>query len=507
MRRFVFGLGGLQVLLTTALIAGVAAMAGEKPADAVILGASLSLSSTAIVLELLSKQERLTTSVGRTSFSVLLAQDLAVIPILMFVSILAAGPGGSVLTSLASALVQAAIAVAVIVVFGRVLMRPMFRLVATTRSRDLFIAAVLFVIVAAGVIANQAGLSMALGAFVAGLLLAETEYRKAIEATVEPFKSLLLGIFFFTVGMEIDFRELLREPLWLIGGVLSLIAVKSLILIGLGKLFRLSWPVAVETGLLLGPGGEFAFVGIGMAAGAALIDARLASFALAVTAVTMALTPLLSFTARRFASRLRASGAVAAELTARPAGGGKHAIVVGYGRVGKVVGALLKEHGIAYIATDSDALTVTRDRRNGHDVYYGDAADPRFLEACGLSTAAGVIITIHAQSAIDSVVEHVRALRPDILIVSRARDADHARHLYALGATDAVPETIEASLQLSEAALLGLGLAAGPVIASIHEKRDEIRRALQQAAQQAGLEKIHSVQRKTLSAAKTRSQS
>ncbi|MGD0025019.1 MAG: cation:proton antiporter [Xanthobacteraceae bacterium] len=503
MRRLVFGLGGLQVLLTTALIAGVAAMAGEKHADAIILGASLSLSSTAIVLELLSKQERLTTSVGRTSFSVLLAQDLAVIPILMFVSILAAGPGGSVLTSLATALLQAAIAVAVIVVFGRVLMRPLFRLVATTRSRDLFIAAVLFVIVAAGVIANQAGLFMALGAFVAGLLLAETEYRKAIEATVEPFKSLLLGIFFFTVGMEIDFRELLREPLWLVAGVCSLIAAKSLLLIGLGRLFRLAWPVAVETGLLLGPGGEFAFVGIGVAAGAGLIDARLASFALAVTSVTMALTPLLSFIARRLASRLRPSGVVAAELTARPAGGGKHAIVVGYGRVGKVVCALLKEHGVPYIATDSDALTVTRDRRDGHDVYYGDAADPRFLEACGLSTAAGVIITIHTQSAIDSVVEHVRATRPDILIVSRARDADHARHLYSLGATDAVPETIEASLQLSEAALVGLGLATGPVIASIHEKRDEIRRALQQAAHAAGRDTIHSVKRKTLRATKT----
>ena len=178
-----------------------------------ILGASLSLSSTAIVLELLSKQERLTTSVGRTSFSVLLAQDLAVIPLLMFVSILAAGPGKSVLASLGTALLQAAIALAVIVLFGRVLMRPLFRLVATTRSRDLFIATVLFVIVGAGVIANQAGLSMALGAFVAGLLLAETEYRKAIEAAVEPVKSLLLGIFFFTVGMEIDYRELLREPL------------------------------------------------------------------------------------------------------------------------------------------------------------------------------------------------------------------------------------------------------------------------------------------------------
>ena len=224
----------------------------------------------------------------------------------MFVSILAARPGGSVLESLGTALLQAAVALTVIVVFGRVLLRPLFRLVATTRSSDLFIAAVLFVIVAAGVIADQAGLSMALGAFVAGLLLAETEYRKAIEATVEPFKGLLLGIFFFTVGMDIDFRELLREPLLLVGAVVGLIAVKSLLLIGLGRLFRLSWPVAVETGLLLGPGGEFAFVGIGMAAAAGLIDAHLASFTLAVTSVTMALTPLLSFAGRRLAARLRA---------------------------------------------------------------------------------------------------------------------------------------------------------------------------------------------------------
>jgi monovalent cation:H+ antiporter-2, CPA2 family len=497
MRRLVIGLGGSQVLLTGALIAGAAAISGKNPAEAVVLGASLSLSSTAIVLELLSNQERLTTSVGRASFSVLLAQDLAVIPILLFVSILAARSGGSVLASLASALLQAAVALIIIVTFGRVLLRPLFRLVATARSNELFIAAVLFVIVAAGVIADQAGLSMALGAFVAGLLLAETEYRKAIEATVAPFKGLLLGIFFFTVGMNIDFRELLREPLWLAGGVVSLIAVKSLLLIGLGKLFRLSWPVAVETGLLLGPGGEFAFVGIGMAAAAGVIETPLASFTLAVTSITMALTPFLSYGARRFALWLRSGAPIAAELTARPAGSGKHAIVVGYGRVGKVVCALLKEHGISFIAADSDALTVTRDRRDGHDVYYGDASDPKFLETCGLATAAGVIITIHTRKLIDEVVEHVRAMRPDILIVSRARDADHARHLYALGATDAVPETIEASLQLSEAALVGLGVATGPAIASIHEKRDQIRHALQLAAKEAGLEKTHSVKAKT----------
>jgi monovalent cation:H+ antiporter-2, CPA2 family len=502
MRRLVLGLGGLQVVITTALLAGVAVHAGQTLSDAIILGASLSLSSTAIVLDLLSSQERLTTNVGRTSLSILLAQDLAVIPILMFISILAAGSGGSVLASLGTALLQAAIAVTVIVVFGRVLLRPLFRLVATVRSSEVFVAAVLFVIVAAGVIANQAGLSMALGAFVAGLLLAETEYRKAIEATVEPFKGLLLGMFFFTVGMDIDVREIIREPLLLLGGVAGLIALKTLVLIGLAKMFRLSWPVAVETGLLLGPGGEFAFVSIGLATDLHLIEPQLASFTLAVTSVTMALIPALSFAGRRFGAWLRSSRAVDSELIARPSGGQGHAIVVGYGRVGKVVCALLKQHGIRYIAADSDAHAVTHDRRDGHDVYYGDAADPQFLEICGLSKAAGVIITIHTHDLIDVVVEHVRALRPDVIIVARARDAAHARHLYQLGATDAVPETIEASLQLSEAALVGLGIPAGPVIASIHEKRDEIRHELQEAAAEAGRQSSHAVKAKTLRSAR-----
>ena len=497
MRRLVIGLGGAQVFLTTALIAGAAAAAGRNPPEAILLGASLSLSSTAIVLELLSSQERLTTGVGRASFSVLLAQDLAVIPMLLFVSILASQSGRSVFASLASAVMQAVLALAVIVAFGRLLLRPLFRLVATARSTELFIAAVLFVVIAAGVIAEQAGMSMALGAFVAGLLLAETEYRKAIEMTVAPFKGLLLGIFFFTVGMNIDFRELVREPFLLLGSVVGLIALKALLLTALGRAFRLSWPVAIETGLLLGPGGEFAFVVIGMAAAARLVDPRLASFALAVTSMTMALTPLLSVGARRLAVRLSSGKAVDPELTARPIGGQQHAIVVGYGRVGKVVCALLKEHGIPYIAADSDAPTVTRDRRDHHDVYYGDAADPRFLDACGLAKAAGVVITIHTASAIDDVVKHVRARRPDILVVSRARDEEHAKHLYSLGATDAVPETIEASLQLSEAALVGLGVATGLAIASIHERRDQIRYALQRAAQEAGREEIHSVKAKT----------
>src|SRR5262249_24474131 len=186
-------------------------------------------SSTAIVLELLSKQERLKTNVGRASFAVLLAQDVGVIPILIFIALSAAGPQVSVLGSVGKAVVQAVFALAVIILFGRYLLRPLFRMVASTRSRDLFIAAVLFVIIAAGVITNQAGMSMALGAFVAGLLLAETEYRRAIEATIDPFKGLLLGIFFFTVGMDIDIRELLHEPLALAGGVIGLIPLQTLL--------------------------------------------------------------------------------------------------------------------------------------------------------------------------------------------------------------------------------------------------------------------------------------
>jgi CPA2 family monovalent cation:H+ antiporter-2 len=498
MRRLVFGLGTLQVLITTALIAaGVAALAGQTPAVALIVGTSLSLSSTAFVLELLSHQGRLTTSAGRASFSVLLAQDLAVVPILFFVSILGASANGSVIASLATALLHAAIALAVIIVLGRLLLRPLFRQVASLHSSELLIAAVLFVIVGAGVVAYQAGVSMALGAFVAGLLLAETEYGKAIEAIVEPFKGLLLGIFFFTVGMNIDVRELLREPLWLLASVVALIAVKAIVLTGLARLFRLSWPAAVETGLLLGPGGEFVFVCIGVALALGLMEAPVARFTFAVTSLTMALTPLLSTLARHLASVLPSHRPVDPELMVRPPGGERHAIVVGYGRVGKVVCALLKQHGVPYIAVDHDAPGVAHDRRQGHMVYYGDAADPGFLRSCGLMDATGVVITIQSQAAIDAVVGHVRAMRPDVLIVSRARDADHARHLYAIGATDAVPETIEASLQLSEAALVGLGIAVGPAIASIHEKRDELRHALQQAAQAAGREKTRAVKPKT----------
>ena len=227
MRRLVFGLGSLQIVFSAAAIGAAVILAGGKPPVPLIVGACLALSSTAIVVEVLSRQGRLNTTAGRASFAILLAQDLAVAPLLLFISIFGAGESGSVAGALMLALANAIIALGVIVVVGRVVMRPLFRLVASVGMSDLFVATTLFVIVAAGVAAAVAGFSMALGAFVAGLLLAETEFRKAIETAIDPFKGLLLGLFFFTVGMNIDFRELARDPTRLIGAAVGLIATSG----------------------------------------------------------------------------------------------------------------------------------------------------------------------------------------------------------------------------------------------------------------------------------------
>ncbi len=269
-----------------------------------------------------------------------------------------------------------------------------------------------------------------------------------------------------------------------------------MILIGLARLYDKPWPVAIETGLLLGPGGEFAFVGIGMATALQLIPSNVSSFALAVTSLSMALIPLLSVVARKI--RKNSAKPIDPDLKIAPANVKGHAIVVGHGRVGQTVCTMLDRHRFPYLAVDSDPNAVVEYRKGRRDVYYGDATSPAFLNTCGLADATAVVVTIHTQSAIDEIVKLVRAIRPDIVIVSRARDAAHARRLYAIGVTDAVPETIEASLQLSEAMLVGLGLPAGLVIASIHQMRDEFRYELQEAAGRAGQKATHSIRQKTV---------
>ena len=485
MRRLVFGLGGLQVLLSAAALSFIIAMTGQAAPAAIILGSSLALSSTAIVLEVLSEQGALASGTGRLSFSILLAQDLAVIPILMFVSLMGVHGEGSLIASIGRALLHAGAAIAIIVVVGRLVLRPLFRIVGALQSTELLIAAALFVIIGTGVLAAVAGLSMALGAVVAGLLLAETEYRKAVEAIMEPFKGLLLGVFFFTVGMGLDARDVARDPLAILAVVIGLVSLKSVIIILLTRIFRLPWHTAIETGLLLGPGGEFAFVAIGLASTMGVIARDLASFIQVVTTLTMVLIPALSILARKLNQQFGVPKKLQESLKVAPRAQQGHAIVIGHGRIGRVVTSFLREHKTPYLATDMDPDAVAEDREKGIEVYYGNARQGTFLKACGIMEASSVILTVGAEKTADAIVLRVRELRPDIPIVARARDTAHASHLFAIGVTDAVPETVEASLQISEAALVGMGIPMGLVIASVHEKRDQFREELREAAKKA----------------------
>lgn len=505
MRRQVFALGGLQIALCGALIGLVAwAYLGRSAESATIIGFSLALSSTAIVVEVLSRQNRFRTATGRSTFAVLLAQDLAVVPLLMLVTILGPGQQGSIFTGLALAFVQAALAIGIIVAVGVVVLRPLFRLVASSDNNELFVAATLFVAVGSGLATAAAGLSMALGAFVAGLLLSETEFRRAIEATIDPFKGLLLGVFFFTVGMSLDLAQLLTDPVPIIAATLGLIAIKSIVAGLLLRAFGQPTQVAVQGALLLGPGGEFAFIVVGMAVAYGTITGEAGSFVQAVASLSMALIPLMDWAGRKYAKQLMPQPAADPSLSDLPEQDAKvRAIVIGYGRVGRLVSEMLNRHNVKHVVIERSPEIVSRARKDGEPVYFGDAKNVGFLDRCGFREAAAVIITIHVNSEIDDIVHVLRSEREKLVIVSRARDAEHARHLYDLRVTDVVPETIEASLQLTEAALVGLGVPTGPVIASIHERRDEFREELQRAAQRAGRSATHGVRAKSKSLTNT----
>lgn len=498
MRRQVFALGGLQIAISGALIGIGAALLGFDAAAATIIGFSLALSSTAIVVEVLSRQNRFRTATGRASFAVLLAQDLAVVPLLLLTTILGPGQQQSIVAGLLLAFAQAGLAIAVIVVAGTVVLRPLFRLVASSDNTELFVAATLFVAVGSGLLTAAAGLSMALGAFVAGLLLAETEFRRAIEATIDPFKGLLLGVFFFTVGMSLDITALLTNPLPVIGATLALIITKVLVAGGLLRAFGAPNHVALQGAMLLGPGGEFAFIVIGLAITYNMLSGEAGAFVQAVTSLSMALIPLLDYAARRGTAKWLPQQLANPALSELPEDANVRAIVIGYGRVGSLVSEMLDRHKVKHLVIERAPDIVSRARADGKPVYYGDAKNVGFLNRCGFQDASAVIITIHVNAEIDDIVRVVRAEREKVVIVSRARDADHARHLYDLGVTDVVPETIEASLQLTEAALVGLGVPTGLVIASVHERRDEFREELQVAAKRAGRDTTRGLRAKTV---------
>ncbi|HJQ56959.1 MAG TPA: cation:proton antiporter [Vineibacter sp.] len=476
MRRMVFGLGALQVAVSTVAIGLVAYALGQSPASATVLGAALAMSSTAIVLPVLANRKRLNSAAGRASFAVLLFQDIAVAPMLFMVAVFGTTEGGGVGSGLLFAFLPAAAALLVLVVLGRLILRPLFQHVAAARSTELFMAACLFVVIGTGLMTAATGMSMALGAFIAGVLLAETEFRREIEVTIEPFKGLLLGLFFVSVGVGLDVGRLAEAALVVVGLAAAVIFGKAAILVGLGRVVGLVPSVGREVALLLGPCGEFGFVLLTAAVGLKVVPADVGSTVLLAVTLTMVLIPVFAIVAERTARRVAKTEEPAFEPP--PDDTQVRVLIVGYGRVGKLVGEMLTHHEVPFLAIDAAAKVVARERGPAQKIYYGDASHPEFLRRSGIARARALVATMDDPAAVERVVAAAHAEREDLPIIARARDAAHATRLYELGATDAVPETIEASLQLSEALLVDIGVPMGLVIASIHEKRDEIRKQL-----------------------------
>ena len=496
MRRLVFGLGSLQVGASALALGGVAMALSVSVPVAMVLGGALALSSTAIVLPVMAERKRLNSGAGRTAFAVLLLQDLAVAPMLVGVTLLSSREPGGLGVSFLLTLAPTLVALAAIVGLGRLVLRPLFHHVAAARSTELFMAACLFVVIVTGAIAAASGLSMALGAFLAGLLLAETEYRRQIEVTIQPFQGLLLGLFFVSVGAGLDLSRLVAEPGRVLLFAVGLVTIKSLILLVAGRIVRLPWRIAAEVALLLGPGGEFAFVIVAGLTQSGLLAPALAQDVLVAVALTMVATPAIVIGAERVGRRLRRVAEPAAPAEPPPDDGRPRVIIVGFGRVGRLVSEMLTVHAMPFLAIDDDPALVAREREKGTPIYFGDATRPEFLRRCGLADARALVVTISSYRVVETVVAVGRAERADLTVVARARDAAHAQSLYDLGATDAVPETIEASLQLSEAVLVDVGVPLGYVIASIHEKRDEFRRMLNTNPDRTRPER-HAVRRST----------
>lgn len=478
LRQLVFGMGAAQVVLSIAAISAMILLTGAAPPAAMAAAAALALSSTAVVVPILTEQKRMHSPVGRSAFSLLLFQDLAVAPILITLALFGgdtATPGALLFT-----LLQAAAALGAILLAGRLLLRPMFKSVARAKSEELFMATCLLVVIGAGLMTAMAGLSMALGAFIAGLLLAETEYRHEVEVTIEPFKGLFMGLFFVSMGIGLNLDTLTERPAFVLTLAFGALAMKAAIVFVLARLFRLKTMDALETGLLLGAGGEFAFVIATQAMASGLLPGPLGEAVMMSAGLTMFLVPALSYVARRLrpAPKGIPEPLLAPEPPDKADSGAQPVLVAGYGRVGIMVGELLDAHALPWVAVDRDARLVEQGRRRNHTVFFGEASKVEFLNRCGLERARAVVVTMDSPEAVEAVVASARQARPELVIIARARDARHAKRLYELGATEAVPETIEASLQLSESLLVDIGIPMGLVIASIHEKRDEIRKQL-----------------------------
>ncbi|HUO22089.1 MAG TPA: monovalent cation:proton antiporter-2 (CPA2) family protein [Caulobacteraceae bacterium] len=468
LRGAIFGLGGAQVVAVSAAIAVGGLLAGLHVRTALAVGLILSMSSTAIVLQMIEERGQRSSPVGKAAFGVLLLQDLAVIPLFAILPLLALGApvaasqnGG--LFSAEPAWVQGLAilgAVAVVAGGGRYLIRPAFRFIAAARLREIFTASALLLVIAVAALMEMVGLSPALGAFLAGVMLAESEFRRELETDIEPFRGLFLGLFFITVGAGLNLGVVAAQPLTLIGAVLGIMTIKGLVMYGLGRAARLQPGDAASTAVLLCQVGEFAFVLIGFAASGRVLDASLAALLTAAVALSMALTPLATLAFDRLAERF-------SSLNPRPEPenkpfdpGAPDAIIAGFGRFGQIAGRLLIANGFSTVVLDSSIEQVETLRRFGRRVHYGDATRLDLLRQAGAAKAKVLVVAIDDRDEASKLVESAKAAFPDLKILARAFDRRHAYDLLRNGADAVERETFESALLLGVRTLRVLGFRA-----------------------------------------------
>jgi CPA2 family monovalent cation:H+ antiporter-2 len=476
MRRLVFGVGAAQLFGAGLIIAAGLYAFGYGGTAAIGIGIALALSSTALVLPISGTHS----AVGKSALAMLLFEDLAIVPIIFVLGALAPQAGADSWSGLITVLWQGGLVIVAMLVLGRFLLPRLFGQAARTKSPELFVSVSLLVVIVASLATGAVGLSPIVGAMIAGLLIAETDYHNEVEVMTAPFKGLALGVFLISIGMQVDLRFVAANWAALVGAMAAVVLVKATVTASLLKLNGARTGTATETGVLMGSPSETTLIVLGVAGAAQIIDATTVNFWQVAAAIGLTITPILARIGHDMARRLelRESDDEVHEQdpTQEP-----RTVVIGFGRVGKLVAEMLTMHGQPYVAVESNVDAVTAARRGGYKVVYGDISRPETLDKLSLGHAKALILTMDQPVLAEHIVKRVRQWLPDITIVARARDPDHAARLYQAGVTDAVPETLESSLQLSEAVLVDLGVAMGPVIASIHEKRDEFRRQIKES--------------------------
>ncbi|MEL6724327.1 MAG: cation:proton antiporter [Pseudomonadota bacterium] len=486
LRRTVFGAGTVQAILSASVIGYALFFLGLPATEAAIVGLALALSSTAIVMQLMIENKRAATPVGRSSLGVLLFQDIMVAPILIFVGFTASRGEADLTTVLAQALFNGLLALIVIVVIGRYLLRHLFKLAINAGGRDFLMAITLLTVVGASVITYNAGLSLALGAFLAGLLLGETEFKHQTEIDLEPFKGLLLGLFFMTVGLAIDLSVVMESWQIVLGGLVAMLLIKAVIAYVAIRIFSGDGTTATETASLLAPAGEFAFVIVGAGLAAGTVATGTSAIVTAIAALSMLVIPA-SWRIGRWLAENLASDDLTNKLPNDFTASEGHVIVAGLGRVGRAVTHILEREQADIVGLDTNPSTVAKQRAHGRHVYFGDGGREEVLQKAGLAHAGMVVVTLDNQLSAESMVKAARHSRPNMPILARARDADHAQLLYQAGATYVIPDAIEAGLQMSARALEELGYESEAVQTLISSERDtEYRMATEKKSEEGG---------------------